>query len=628
MVQTISVVALWSLLACCIESANGQIATFTPQNPKIGDVIIVTYAPGARVATIKIPTDLTLQTLILPEVGTTPVLIETPLQKADGLWKGSFTLQQKEARFLLHQFVSGDLRDDNVEQGWESLVVGSDGKALKGGHYWRGAVVAFGGYMGFKYHKNVMAAKAELTHERKLYPEDYYASNLAWYLETNPAPTEAGVARVKKELEEALRYFRYTEEALPMLLVWLEQTGQKPKADSLRQMIVAENPNGRVASVTRLREISKERDPAKRCQILEQYVAEVPMKEDELLAIQRQLLMAYVQAEQYDKAFGLLKSVPKLDPALYRNVASPMVEKGMNLDKAIQWLAEGIDIVRKQDESSKPHVSTKAEWKKTQTSTLASLLDTRGLGLSKLGKKDEAETALAEAYKLTNGEDLLITSNLMDAYVKNESFKKAEEIGLDCLRRGKTNQSIVEKFRTAYAKVHGSMAGYDKAVQEARAQEQDRLLKSGINKPAPDFSLRDMKGAAVKLSGLRGKVVVLDFWATWCGPCKASFPHLQKVFEVYKDYRNVAFLAMNTSEVVVGAARDSLVKKFVTDNKCTFPVVYDEGYTYAQKLGVEGIPAVVVIDRQRNIQFKTVGFSNGEEMVGNLVRQIEVLLKH
>jgi peroxiredoxin len=627
-VDLVLIVAAWFLLASSFEQALGQVATFSPQDPKIGDGVAVVYNPAAQRATILRPSTLTLQALFLPASGATPVLVEIPMEKSGNVWKGNFTLDRKDARFVLYQFVSGELKDDNVEQGWSGMVLGQDGKELEGTRYWRGIALAFGGSQGFKHRKDVIAAKTEIAKERRLFPDNFSAVNIAWYLETNPTPTDAAIARVKKELGTELEHFRNNEDALPMILVWCEQTGLKSKADSLRKILIAENPTGRVASATRTAEISKEKDPLTKTTLLEKFLADFRMKEEERLAYQRQLLMGFVQTAQYEKGHALLKSSPKIDPALYRTLTSDMIESGEKMDKAVDWLAEGVELARKLQDDTKPPTITGAEWKKNQANTLAGLLTRRGVGLVKLGRNSEAEPVLIEAYGMKNGEDLIVNENLINAYVANGKFKEAENLGLDCVRKAKSNLKIVEKFKVAYKNVHGSLGGYDKTVRDAKLEEEISILKHGLNKPAPEFSLTDMNGATVKLRDLRGKVVVIDCFATWCVPCKVSLSQFQKVFERYESYKTMAFVALNTSENIIGPKREAAVKKYMADSKFTFPVVYDNGLETAKKFGIEGIPTVIVIDRNGNIQFVTSGSKDGNEVVNDLINQLEALLKH
>ncbi|MGH7456867.1 MAG: TlpA family protein disulfide reductase, partial [bacterium] len=162
------------------------------------------------------------------------------------------------------------------------------------------------------------------------------------------------------------------------------------------------------------------------------------------------------------------------------------------------------------------------------------------------------------------------------------------------------------------------------AKERAAIKAKEKLLAERISNPAPDFSAKNLAGETVQLAQLKGKVVVLDFWATWCGPCKAAFPYVQKVYEKYKDNSDVVILAVNTWENESGAEREKLVKKFLEDNKYTFPVVYDET-SVVEKYKVEGIPTQFFIDRKGVIQFKEGGF-NGPEMEQGMAMKIDMLL--
>ena len=138
-----------------------------------------------------------------------------------------------------------------------------------------------------------------------------------------------------------------------------------------------------------------------------------------------------------------------------------------------------------------------------------------------------------------------------------------------------------------------------------------------ISKNAPGFKLVDMKGAEVDFASLKGKTVVVDFWATWCGPCVASFPSMQKMVNRYKNNPNVVFLFIDTWENVPN--RKKLVEDFISKNKYTFTVLYDKAkeetgndFEVVKGYEVDGIPTKFVVDGNGTIRFKSVGWSGSE----------------
>jgi peroxiredoxin len=127
--------------------------------------------------------------------------------------------------------------------------------------------------------------------------------------------------------------------------------------------------------------------------------------------------------------------------------------------------------------------------------------------------------------------------------------------------------------------------------------------------PASDFTLSDVSGSQVTLSALKDKVVVLSFWATWCGPCKEEMPHLQKLYEAHKE-QGLVVLSISTDD----ARSASRVKPYVTKMGYTFPVLLDRESTVIGAYNpAKTLPYTVVIDRKGEVVRRTTGYNPGDE---------------
>ena len=136
---------------------------------------------------------------------------------------------------------------------------------------------------------------------------------------------------------------------------------------------------------------------------------------------------------------------------------------------------------------------------------------------------------------------------------------------------------------------------------------------------APDFEVRDLEGKTVKLSDFRGKVVVIDFWATWCGPCVRGMPVSVAVTKEFGD--RVVFLPVDVDD------RESAekVKAFAAKKGWSFPL-YLGGKAVGAKYGVSGIPHTVIVAADGSVTAKHVGFSSESEWKESLSKDINAAL--
>ena len=201
--------------------------------------------------------------------------------------------------------------------------------------------------------------------------------------------------------------------------------------------------------------------------------------------------------------------------------------------------------------------------------------------------------------------------------------KYADEINeiADNLDQLKLVASMYERDGRGDTKIPFSMNSADKKSEKKDASNAPKVSHTEkIGKPAMDFQAVDLKGQELSLKKFRGQVVLLDFWATWCAPCRAEMPHLKKVYDKYKDQKfEIIGISLDHGQAVL----DSYIEK----QNITWPQFLDNG-TVAKMYNVTGIPATFLIDgdgivRKVKLRGRALDKAVAELVKENLAKQPE-----
>jgi tetratricopeptide (TPR) repeat protein len=289
---------------------------------------------------------------------------------------------------------------------------------------------------------------------------------------------------------------------------------------------------------------------------------------------------------------------------MYSTISRSLTDRKM-FRQAENILNIGFVKVKGEIENQRAAIKNEKELEKNLNEMNAVLYSARGWIYFKENRLDEAEKEFIRAIKLNN-QISYIYNGLGQVYEAKKDFEKAEDAYINAYSTfyGKGNPNG-DALKNLYQKRSGKSDGFEAYFEKVKVIERDRRKERILSTKIIDaanatpFTLKNLEAKQISFADLKGKIIVLNIWGTWCGPCVMEMPEFQELHRKYDNDKDVAILTINND------ADSETVKKFMTDKKYDFAVLRDE--KYLETVDINVFPTTWFIDRDGKVSFIKVG---------------------
>jgi peroxiredoxin len=552
------------------------------------------------------------------------------MAKKGSKWQATLTPGAQD-RGAVIKFQAGEIVDSNKRKGYILPLYDSRGNLVPGHKAGLAEAIAGWGNILAGLGANKIQALPLFEEDFAAHPEiksDYLA---AYFTLVARIRREKGQQQILKELAELAAKPSLTAEELALLVNSYTQLQMPALAERFIRPLKEKEPKGEYVQVERFQSFINEPDLKKKLALAEAFQKDFP--DSKVLGqLHYYVIIAFLKERKYREAMQFLDghgsdSAWALDNAL----AWGLLRQGADLTLAEATAQKAVAHGRQNKDSNsipKPAYLTDKEWAVQKASALGQALDTLGFIQLRLLQTGPALASLKEAEGLLLGKNLMVNEHYAEALSKGAP----PETTLAELERMISNRHgtarLKELLKAAYLAINGGDRGYAEFLARVESGARDKLkaeLEAKLlDEPAPDFTLADLKGNTVSLSGLKGKVVVIDFWATWCEPCLSSFPGMKQTVNNFRKDPRVRFLFINSWERVTDRRKNAA--DFLSANHYPFEVLLDSQDKVIADYQVEAIPTQFIIDGRGHVRFRNEGFQGDvEEQVEELAMMVGLI---
>ena len=413
----------------------------------------------------------------------------------------------------------------------------------------------------------------------------------------------------------------------------LVQAAQKPAPQSAAPPQTAEKPSLEAQESQALQEAvrSSEGNPQVLIKNLEAFLERFPAsarREEVLQFIYKSALRANDPQTAIKCGEKLLALKPD-DPALLTSLADlfDRQDDASSRVKALQYAMQFVELAERKANESAPSAPAKDKSPESPSTMLAAAYLMRGKLYAESGETDKAMADYEKSYAAYPTQ--LLAERLGDLAAKKNDLERALNEyatafafpgpGLDPAHR----DEVRRKLGSCYVALHQSekglgdmvLARYDELMRALAPRFQDSARPNANLRDPFAYVLKRTDGSPLRLADYRGKVLVLEFWATWCGPCRAEGKLLEHVVENFRNQPAAVFLAVNVDEDRTG------VPAFLKEEQWAIQVAYDQGLD--RLLGVQNLPTLLIFDRNGRVVFREEGldFERFVETLDKKVRE-------